>query len=1857
MTKLSDTEKEILNFFNQVIDPCEIVKKIPDDPLYGSSSPRAYGVRISLAEKIIRERDDVHGGSFSSVEDIDRIKGVGKDTLHDIYNAFLKNTTSYPVVLFPVRLETRFKNNQLWVRLYPDDICIESHDRRITKAEAVRLDNLKTIINSDATREEKQAAWRDFVSKFGLPRATYIATLEEKEFVNDEIFAPKVRVLPSRFLVTVYQDGKVKCRGTGNPILDELPLMRTTDHTGAGDAYFDDDSLWVTDFEAAEAVGMAIKLDNCGDGPFDKVVAVGIKDDLTPIVAAQRIEDLFESHKFTKGIGFLRYGTPTNNTNTSEAGYSEDFKKESELSFDSVFSNSTRQVIPNSNLDVFHKVMGIRPDVFKGTDYAQDKQEFYSSALRNALWPGLGDYYMSSMLSSSISKDDRWQLWDHFKNYVYGRGYCPSIRIGKQPYGVLPARSQKGWDVSELDGFENDSVAADPINFDMKLHRIIQRFYGAYWLKMSQSGAIPHVGNPTDLDQELTSILAMSPHSLSYHGRAFIDDRFVAWLLNALGSYFFGENSGFDEASPEAVEYWTSRWATQWSDIENPPDQVLKEIASAIGLNESDLIGPALSNLFSWGDGRAITNTLVRDEGGDRPLAYLSEFNQVPDDLPPANVDKPMFYDFLRRSLAYQRSYDEEERLIPPEIEIQSITYKERYATRQVTHLFVDVGDVFNKDDVIAKLFLAVLPSTPVVPPVTLYKEVKAPEGGRVVEIVSGIGTDVEPQEEIELIRYEPSRPTEERICAAIRAIDNAGIDEAILKGHLVDTFDLLTHRLDAWVTSFANKRILGMRENESKGIHIGAYGYIENLSKDDQATSDIAQGNPGGYIHAPSVGQAATAALLRNAYLTHQNDMDGNAYRVNLSSERVRRAMRIIQGLREAQELPELLGYQLERELHDTNFDLLIDDFRAAYPLVADTEVALDVTPGSDEVIEAIAARNVADGLAIARDVTETGQWTTVTAKLETSLTTAQQDELFPILDNLRDSLDAVNDTLIHESVFHAVQGNYERSGAALEAMNGLNRPPELESIKTPTAAVSLGHRVYMLFEPPPELTDDDERFPRRCAEPRLDEWLSNVLGDFEQIGCTVTVEGEANDVIVRFSNLDLCALDYLSITADETAKSETDLDRYIKYHIRTLQQLTSDVVLSINYDRSSQEYKRSMGEALELLKTIRKVISVDKKYLTPCALSRPEGQPSEDDDEDVYVEDNYTEQDYLELRERIDKIDGLFENALDDVDTDAVFVADHYFNLSRFKIIEALPVPPPETNEQYLEFKQSIVEQAKKVVKKADVALAETDAFVSLETPDYNKAIKKLREVAQILLGENFVILPSCTPSNDAELNPAFSYSDTLINQNPENVNLWLQQVAEVNPRIQQLEDMLLTQSAWQSVWVSDETDSEHAVIEIQDQADYQFHVAQLPDGAFDRWMALPDSEQDFSGLEERPRSITSFVCYSGNDTFSSLQDVDYSNTRISGLVIDAWDEKIPQFGQEDDDGNRVLPTQQTGISFQYDRPNAQAPQTILLAVPDTHEEEATDWQLEALREIVCETMDLAKTRSVDLDAFTEIGGVFPGLYLPVDADTPGWVRDVVVDSLEDLVVESIPCANLDSYYVGTGLGPKFDDDLGMVLASTSGGDALIPHPPPGSYVFNPDGISLSWSPDAEGELIITISQISGLRSEPVPEINAYDAGGNIVKSGFGPSQYGGYRRFTIDLDRAVRIEMSGGYHSPSQSYRYYLRSICVLDPKPALPIEEGAVFNGYLVKTITLNGAPAGDYTFRQHESTDGIVYLLRDGNEVMQLSYDWQTIISFDNPYRFSFAGHFDIDIGRQRGTSNLYGLKRALFDGRQYLHVD
>jgi competence ComEA-like helix-hairpin-helix protein len=86
---------------------------------------------------------------------------------------------------------------------------------------------------------------------------------------------------------------------------------------------------------------------------------------------------------------------------------------------------------------------------------------------------------------------------------------------------------------------------------------------------------------------------------------------------------------------------------------------------------------------------------------------------------------------------------------------------------------------------------------------------------------------------------------------------------------------------------------------------------------------------------------------------------------------------------------------------------------------------------------------------------------------------------------------------------VYHAVQGNYERGGAAIEAVSGQLYPPELESIGTPVPGKSLGQRVCILLRP---AAADATSGPRTRLEPRVAAWAADVFGDLAQIGCHYT-------------------------------------------------------------------------------------------------------------------------------------------------------------------------------------------------------------------------------------------------------------------------------------------------------------------------------------------------------------------------------------------------------------------------------------------------------------------------------------------------------------------------------------------------------------------------------------------------------------------------------------------------------------------------------------------------------------------------------------------------------------------------------
>ena len=231
-----------------------------------------------------------------------------------------------------------------------------------------------------------------------------------------------------------------------------------------------------------------------------------------------------------------------------------------------------------------------------------------------------------------------------------------------------------------------------------------------------------------------------------------------------------------------------------------------------------------------------------------------------------------------------------------------------------------------------------------------------------------------------------------------------AALPTADLERRFGETLDACSHRLDAWVTGAGDRTALGAARRAGAaptaapaGCHVGAFGWAENV------VPAAAGAAPGGYVHAPSAAHAATAAILRNGYLSRGGA--GSAYDVDLGSARVRGALELIDGTRQAEPLAALLGQRFERDLHARGLELLIAPLRGHFPLVAGK------TPEGDGPDGLVAAPNVVDGLAL-RSAWNVGAAPFGPGGDLPSLTPGQRDGLHAALDALNDAVDAVSPT-----------------------------------------------------------------------------------------------------------------------------------------------------------------------------------------------------------------------------------------------------------------------------------------------------------------------------------------------------------------------------------------------------------------------------------------------------------------------------------------------------------------------------------------------------------------------------------------------------------------------------------------------------------------------------------------------------------------------------------------------------------------------------------------------------------------------------------------------------------------------------
>jgi hypothetical protein len=444
----------------------------------------------------------------------------------------------------------------------------------------------------------------------------------------------------------------------------------------------------------------------------------------------------------------------------------------------------------------------------------------------------------------------------------------------------------------------------------------------------------------------------------------------------------------------------------------------------------------------------------------------------------------------------------------------------------------------------------------------------------------------------------------------------------ARLERAFAEHIDLCSYRYDAWLLGLVNFQLRAMRtastngENGGRsreGIYLGAYAWLEDLRPSTAAltpaplpeglaetfkgTSPILQDpTNGGYIHAPSLTHARTAAVLRSGYLADATPANPQTLSVNLSSDRVRLALSMLEGVRGGQPFGALLGYRFERGLHDdyglAEVDKFIYPLRKAFPLVADNLAPTQTPP--DVPIEAIEARNVMDGRKLVDQIKASGNaiYPFGVANL-LAATAAEAAAINAEANALLDVYDAIADLALAEGVHQAVQGNFERIGATLDAYTSGNFPPDPQVVQTGPSGIALTHRVAVQLTPglaaPPGAT------PRALAEPALDTWVGSVLPPLDQVECVVTwtdPAGVAQSFAVSLADLDLRPLDVLALAKPDAVQTMTELDDRIVRAVLAGAGPRPDAALKIGY-MTAPVSKFSIFETMALVRALKMLIA----------------------------------------------------------------------------------------------------------------------------------------------------------------------------------------------------------------------------------------------------------------------------------------------------------------------------------------------------------------------------------------------------------------------------------------------------------------------------------------------------------------------------------------------------------------------------------------------------------------------------------------------------------------------------------------
>ncbi|MGE0396447.1 MAG: hypothetical protein AB7T06_06990 [Kofleriaceae bacterium] len=1004
-------------------------------------------------------------------------------------------------MLLPVRLETRWfvvdgstDLLELRVRVFPDEIHF-AEEMPATTAELHDVGEYWVIRARDGEdAEATQIAWLQLADRFGIGRAAWLVRANAPGATPEATATRMVAVgLPDRWRA-ILRGPNVHIVETGNPISEIVGAPVAGDAPGPSHQPALGAALaWIVDFGDAEAVGMALRL------RVPRAAAAQLESltvigvrPAAPDTSATELGALIARHARHRDAALLGAGSPTNFLDAMP-----------ELPTDSIGDAGGA----SNDVARFASALGIDAEALRDLTADRRDRNAIAKAMNTVVWAATWDYFFEALMPRPANVVTAGR--ELFIEHVRPAGGLPLLRIKAQPYGVLAATSLERW------------PATAPF---AQMAQILEKL-GNRWAPFVH---VPRTVDSTDVDKDLLSVLRRAPFSLGGWVRGGLDrDSATVHVGGIVGSLI--------EAA-EAV------------------NEALAAAARAMELAALGVTGPApVLDLVFDDDAKRLTISMVASASNPRDQVLQANYLRAlvdasSDDLANDRIQgadpRTLLYVLARHATTRMRLKVADQTLGTLEV-LDRVNARTRLDGGLVTQPTVattgarpaTTPSTAARTAAASAATTAASPTT--VAPPTATPPPKPPIWTRLASV------------RLDTILQNPLAAAHH---AALSVLADAPVGE--LEVAFAGALDACSHRLDAWATALASRRLSEMRTQQARKSYLGAWGWLER----PRPRADLTGTQGEGFLHTPSPTQASTAAVLRAAYEAHRVDDQGPSLEIDLSSDRVRRARRLLDGVRQGNSLAILVGEQIEDWL--AREPSRIDVVRGQYGLARGTVVV--------------------DGWRVLRDWQDHAPSHPVDAAAATRLI---------------EWIDAVADLMFADSAHHAVMGSTARIAAALDTLErGEIAVPDPMVDRSTSDGPRVRRRILLALDDRATWVTTTPS-PRASASPRLEGWVASVLGDPAGVVFEVELEidGQLQTETRSLAGIGVGALDVVALVG---AGDDAPLRALVA-------STTSGVVRSVHSAQLPDLMLRA-GAVYRLLSTARSPVANDLSAPLPAAPDR---------------------------------------------------------------------------------------------------------------------------------------------------------------------------------------------------------------------------------------------------------------------------------------------------------------------------------------------------------------------------------------------------------------------------------------------------------------------------------------------------------------------------------------------------------------------------------------------------------------------------------------------------------------------------